>query len=324
MRRALLDRPLSGTILRQLAMADQLEARTSYAKRLLELSNRVSRRYLLTELLLSQHAALANKPAESLRHFDAALSTHSKASPLLFPPLANTLVDPVFRPYVAGYLTRQWAPAFLDHAVRTQNPTHVLSTVEKNSAVQREERFRRFRGDLVTRLVNEGHPKLAFAYAAKAPKAESAPIEVVGFTKASTDPSLGPLLWRLSNTNGIYSSLSGDAVLVDIDAASTGNAVERIFALGPGVYAVTATTKVIDRTDGLGGEWIAACLSSGEAKVIARASVRLAESDGVTRMPIRIDRSCEAALIALKLRNLDDQRDAEIEIGSFAIEKSEN
>ena len=322
LREALRDRPLSGSILRQLAVADEIEARTPRADRLLTLSNRISRRYLLTELLLSQNAARANRPAESLRHFDAALSTHSKASSLLFPPLAGTLVDPTFRPYVAGYFHRRWAPAFLDLAIRTGKPTDVLATVVLNPLVQREERFRRFRGDLVTRLVNEGHPKLAFDYAAKAPKAESAPIGVVGFTKATTDPTLGPLLWRLSNTNGIYASLSGSAVVVDVDPASTGTAVERIFALDPGRYTILASSKVEDASGGLNGEWTALCLAGGTGRVLARTKAGFAQDERDTRLPVSLGPDCEALYVGLKITNLDDQRDAEIEISRFTIEKS--
>lgn len=321
LREALLERPLSVSILRQLAMAEQIEARTPHAARLLDISNRISRRDLLTELLLSERAARANRPVESLRHFDAALSTNAEASSLMFGPLARTLEQPDFRPYVARHLDRPWGPAFLDAAVRTARSTDLLATVVQNPAVQQQERFRRFRGDLISRLVNEGYPALAFEYAAKGPEAEAAPIKVVGFTRATTDARLGPLLWRMANAGGVYSSLSGSTVVVDVDPASTGNAVERLFALPPGSYALAASTRVTDHSENLSADWQVACLARGKARLLARSAAPLGSREGAVRAPFRIDESCQAVRIALVVHNLDDQRDAEIEITHFAIEK---
>lgn len=322
LRAALLQRPLSESILRQLAMADRLDGRSQQAMRLLDVSNRVSRRDLLTELLLAEHAARANEPETALRHFDAAMSANSQASELMFGPLAKTLEEPDFQGYVARYLSRPWAPAFLDAAVRSSDPVDLLATVTKNDAVQREERFRRFRGDLVTRLVNEGYPAEAFAYAAKGPAEEAAPIAVVGFTRKTTDPGLGPLLWRLANTGGIFASLSDSTLVIDIDAASTGTAVQRIFALAPGAYALAANARATDLTEEMSGEWQVACLVRGAIRPLAQVRVAFPAEAQVTRLPFRIPQGCEAALVALTVHNLDDQRDAQIEITGFTLDKA--
>jgi hypothetical protein len=319
--KTLVARPLSASTLRQLAMADQLEGNSPKAARLLDLSDRVSRRELLTELLLSNSAAQHGQPEVAMRHFAAALSTQPEALSLLFPPLANTLRQARFQPVIARYLDREWAPAFLDYAVRHADPADLLAAVQANPAVQREDRFHRFRGDLIVNLVRAGHPALAFAYAAKVPAEDSAALKIVGFNRRTTEPGLGPLLWRLGNSGGVYASLAGPTVLVDIDPASTGLALERIFALAPGSYTIGATTKAVDLSEDLSAEWQAECLRGEEMTVLGRWKAQVASSAQRARLPIRVDSLCEGVRVTLTVHNLDDQQDAEVEVSDFELAK---
>jgi hypothetical protein len=318
LREALQERPLSASILRQLAVADEVEGRTPKAARLLDLAHRVSRRDLLTQLLLSNLAVRSGRPDAAMRHFAAVLSAKPAASSLLFPPLTETVREERFQPVIARYLDWEWGPAFLDYAVRHADPADLLATVLQNGQVQREDRFRRFRGDLIVSLVNAQRPGLAFDYAGKLAERESAPIKVAGFTAETIDPGLGPLLWRLSNTNGIYASLAGPAVVVDIEPASTGVAVERIFALREGTYVMSVTGKATDLIANLAGEWLVECADKGK-KVLGRLETGFASEAQRVRLPIRVDQTCEAIRVSLSLRNLDDQAAGEVELSNFEL-----
>jgi hypothetical protein len=321
LRDALHARPLSASILRQLAMAEDVEARTANGRRLLLLADRISRRDLLTEILLSNGFAREDRPAAALRKFDAALSANTRASTVLFPTLAATLAQPRFRPLAARYLDRRWGAAFLDFAVRSARPTDVLATVLHNPAVQRDDRFKRFRGDLITRLANEGHVRRAFAYARRAPADEAAPLRRVGFDRATTSSAYVPLTWRLANANGVFAAFTGETIAIDIDPASTGPALVRVFDLIPGRYRVAMDSLATDRSDNLAGKWEVRCLRGDEAPLLAAFPLSLTDAPRRIGTTFAVGRECGGVRLALTVHNLDDQQDAEIELARFGLER---
>jgi hypothetical protein len=128
----------------------------------------------------------------------------------------------------------------------------------------------------------------------------------------------------LGNSGGVYASLAAPAVVVDIDPASTGVALERIFALKPGSYTIAATTRATDLSEDLTADWQVECLRGKEKTVLGHAEAPLASSAQRDRLSLRVDDLCEAVRVALTVHNLDDQRDAEVEVSNFALVRGES
>lgn len=94
-RRALVLNPTSLPALRVIAVHSMVQGRTGETRRILDYSERLSRRDLFTQLSLIEQSVARNDVAGALVHYDRALRTSRKAAPALMPILIQAVADPV-------------------------------------------------------------------------------------------------------------------------------------------------------------------------------------------------------------------------------------
>ena len=118
-RAALADDPLNPRALRVLATLADSAGQAARAEALLGASERVTRRELLTQLILIEFAVQRGQIGRALAHYDRALSVHPESGALLYPVLGRAIADPAIRrgllPYVEA--DRPWIPGFLSQTI---------------------------------------------------------------------------------------------------------------------------------------------------------------------------------------------------------------
>lgn len=316
LRRTLARQPLVPRALRQLAAYERKQGHRASSRTLLELGGRVSRRDPLLDIILARNAALANQPAAIINHLDAALSTFRSADAQIFPLLMQPLASADFRHYMKAYMDRPWAEPFMFYAAQNAKPRDVLDLALSAPVVQKQPRFERFRTELVAHLVAGGASGQALDYVGRiAP--DRAALAAIGITPATVDPRFAPVTWRLTNANGIYLTPEAGGLIVAVDPAARGRALERVMSLGRGRYRLDATSDIAADQQFVNQSWSVACLRGADDQVIARhdGAVRSGRLD----LPFDIPAGCDAVRFALDIVSDSDQNAAEYRIGSIRL-----
>jgi len=323
LRRGLRDMPLSARILRLVAAADS-QSQPERAATMLAISGQVSRRDMLTEVLLADAYARTGDAAGSIRHLNTALSTSPGAGDLAFPFLVQLLAEPEFRPMIAQYVDQPWGDEFLYFAAQHGPAANALEVALRNPVAQSEGRFARFRAELLPHLVSQGDAGLAFDYVRRL-KGPSAPVLAdPGFAGASADPAFAPLSWALTNKDGVYADLIGQrGVLLSADPGVRGVAVERIFELAPGTWQFTVHRTLVERARQAQAGWQFSCASGTDSRSLALAEMPLSETEDTVRTRFNVPRECGAVRIALQVHNLDDQRVLELRLDELTLRRVE-
>ena len=313
--------PLSPRTLRLLATSEQAQANPEQAAKAMAIAGQMSRRDMLTEVVLADAAARAGDAPTAMRRINAALSTSRGAGELAFPFLVQMLADPTFRPIVTRYVDQPWGDEFLYYAAQHGRATDALAVALGNPAAQTQGRFARFRSELLAHLVSQGDARLAFDYVRRLKGPEAAILTEPGFSRSTTDAAFAPLSWALTNRDGIYADRVGDAALLTADPGARGVALERVLQLEPGTWQLVAKQAPVQAVADSRAEWTFACASGANAPSLGSAEMPLSKEPGSVHAQFNVPSACQAVRVSLELRNLDDQRALEIELDELALQR---
>lgn len=216
-----------------------------------ELSNRLSRRDLATQLwLIDYHVGREDAPS-ALAHYDAALRTSTVAPQLLFPVLAKASGDATLAPQIGDVLAKRppWADGFLTDLLFSSPSADTLLTifqhVKRNGGkVQPAQTdglmarmLRDYRFDLLrdAYFVAGGHDKLIGTH--------------VNNGDFSSEPSLLPFNWLLASDGAFYagrakndSNASDNRLAVQASEGNGGEAARQLLMLPAGRYSLASTS----------------------------------------------------------------------------------
>ena len=315
--------PLSTRILRHLAVWRDAPPEPTEAATMLAISGQLSRRDMMTQVMLADAAARNGDAPAALRHINAALSTSRGAADLAFPFLGQLLAEPAFRPMIAEYVDQPWGDEFLYFAAQNGAAADALDVALRKPVAQSEGRFARFRSELLAHLVRQGEAGLAFDYVRRLEGPRAAILADPGFTEATTDTRFAPLSWALTNRDGIYADVASDGVVVLADPGARGVALERVFELAAGRWQLTAERSLLQPFRDARADWQFTCASDVKSPSLGSAELALSEQAGPVRASLSVPRSCEAVRVSLLVHNLDDQRALEILLAELALRRIE-
>jgi hypothetical protein len=115
---SLRDEPLNPRAVRLLHSAQQLDKKKASANALLALADRITRRDVLTQILLIEANVEKDDIGATLKHYDTALTTSIEARDILFPILAEAMSDQSILTHLAKVFKneRPWRMGFLYYA----------------------------------------------------------------------------------------------------------------------------------------------------------------------------------------------------------------
>ncbi|GAD50848.1 hypothetical protein NT2_12_01080 [Caenibius tardaugens NBRC 16725] len=258
--------PFDVAALRLLGIAKEMEAE-GRGQSLLHLAERVSRRDLITQLALIEHAARAGDLAGTLRHYDRVLAVHPEVDEQLFPILAAALGEDAIRQRLVVYAKRDWFTRFAYKALSLgADPVAYSALLVGSSGGLDPELAGQMLSRVIGQLVAEGR----FADAKRVAQELSGPrggaMRDLGFTPATLDPRLDTLGWRLADNEIARAFLERDGRLsLRIASNRTGEMARRTTLLPEGAYRLAVTIGYQPDTPRARLTWDVRCRGAGGA-----------------------------------------------------------
>lgn len=320
-REQLASEPLSARALRQLGTVRALADDDADSERLHLLAERVSRRDLGTQLWLIERSAAAGDVAETLRHYDLALTTEPGSGALLYPVLASAISDSAISDALLPYVRadRPWVRAFLAAALGEAPPASLVPLV----AAATPETAKGIMGPLLSRMARDKDFVVArtLLMATAVGRAASGTTAV---SERTTAPQLGPFGWQLLRSDGVDASRDGEALVARVSSGASGVAARRTFILPPGRYRFGYALESRGVSGGASVGTEAQCL--GVAASNARPLPAALERAGDTRKPVAHDLSvptgCNALAIAFRVVGGDTQQDESLRIDGITLART--
>lgn len=262
LRNRLREEPLQPSVLRQLGTLGG-----GQGEDLLLLSERVSRRDPVTQILLLDRAAKAGDLGRTLAHYDVLLSTSPSAAPALSRQLSQALGNPEVAQRLQHYRDRTWFTNLLFAALsHAKDPRNVARLAESANTFSEPKTAELLTPRLLSALVKAGHVAEAFHYAGVA-ATEGMEWRHFGFSPASMSPRLAPLTWSLSSNPSARAEVApSGGVAITASPLASAQPLRRLTNLAPGSYELEQTR---DNGAGptLGLRWRVTCIDAGRSQL---------------------------------------------------------
>jgi len=319
---------VNSVALRVLAMRAEVLERHQQASAFLSLSERASRRDVLTQLMLIEQSVQADDIPGALSHYDKALRTNSQTYSLLFPVLGAAIERPAIRqasiPYVRNLAP--WMSDFIDATLSSgragaRNAAMLLISAHVGDVL-------RAKGPLlIEALIAGGEFAMAQQVFQAMPGANPQVLQAPGFRAATVDPAYGLISWTAINNGSSGAVFDGppgaDARTVRVYAGPGERTLvlRRLIALPPGQYAHMETRVAASGDASSKAIWEMKCQGSAGTESIWRdtadgISYRLENGPGP-----RIPSGCTHQILELTVDAGGSQEGLELVIQRFALNR---
>lgn len=313
----LMSEPLSARALRQLGAARALAGDDTASKRLHNLAERLSRRDLGTQLWMIERSAAAGDVAETLRHYDLALTTEPSSGDLLYPVLADAIADEAVREALTPYVRadRPWVHSFLATALDQASPAALAGLI----AIARPETVKTIMGRLLGRMARDADFATArtLLMATAVGRAASASMAV---SDRTTAPQLGPFGWELARSDGVDAMRDGEGFVVRISSGASGLAARRVLILRPGRYRFGYAVQSRGEAGGASLSTDAQCLSGPNSPPPLPTVVTNADEAGKqVEHALTVPAGCSAVAMVFRVIGSDAQQDETLRVDRIAL-----
>lgn len=319
-RKGLQVQPLNAALLRTLGLAAEAKGGAE-GKALIELSARVSRRDVLTQLWLIEDAVRRNDIAEALKHYDIALSTSAGSAPVLFPVLAEAISNPEILRQLIPYVRerRAWVKFFVDQAADSQAPEHVAALM-RGAGVAAAPEFVPTSRKLLTRFAESGAVSASLQYARDMSATPPADLGDIRFSAATTDSNFAPLTWQLSGGPDVEAELdSNKALQITVASGSSGVAVTRALLLAPGSYAFSQSIDNPPLENRAQATWQALCLGATSASPFWSQIVPERAGRARYQWTIAVPPGCSSVRLSLLVSGGESSRNATLSVSDLTL-----
>lgn len=283
---ALRVQPLTPSAFRMLALWEDAHQHGRAAAAMADLSQRLSRRDLLTQLLQIQYAVAQRDVKGALGHYDIALRTSPESQKILFPVLTAAIADPPVRDALTPYVRENapWIGGFLFNATDVQGGTISVAKLLLHAGPHNSNVLEQgLTSKLLTKLADLHELDLAESLFITLPGADRAMLSDTSFDARTTDPRFGVLGWFPVNGPSIssvfdWTNANGRQLHVVVEGAIGRQvALRRLFKFRPGRYRFHEW-RTTDETMG-SASWRISCLGSVDGSTVSSATEPRAAPD---------------------------------------------
>ncbi len=288
---ALRNAPLTPGAVRLLGMSAELRSNLVEAQRLYDLSARVTRRDLQTQLGLIELSVRNGNIAGALRHYDIALRTHASAGELLYPILADAIQDPQVRQpfYVIARQAPSWLGTFLASAIRTGGHSNaVAEVVAAVGGPARVDPGGRLNTVLLQGLAaDRDFPALRRFYA-RMPGADPRALTSIDFGANNIRPDHVPVSWQIVPSDSLQASFTVGAkgvsdLSLSLDPGQEVLVARKLMFLAGGRYRFAADVRRTTWIAESRVRWLAKCALDVREPILWQSE---AAAEGEDRMTI--------------------------------------
>mgnify|MGYP003392556845 CR=1 FL=1 len=243
-REALRLEPLNSIALRLLALDYERRDRIASTRKLIGLSEAVSRRDGATQLWLIMDSAKRRDVNAFVRHADILLRTQPEAGPTIAPILNQAMEDPAFRQAMLPYVRKKspWIPNYLNFAsTNARRPDAFSKLMRASGGVPDGPARQETETNLLRRLVDLGLPDEALSFFPLMKGSQARIVDTLIFSRASTDPKFAPIAWEALSPNATVATFDeerGNRFSLNVVASSgeRGIVARKMLSLKPGSY----------------------------------------------------------------------------------------
>lgn len=245
-----------------------------------QLSERVSRRDLGTQVYFILRAGEANDVPEALRRYDRALRTHYSARDTLFPGLLRGIGLAEGQDALAKFAQNDppWLPDFVSYAAdRGSNPRALASLAIALGGFPDTERMRIAEQATVEALDAKGEHDILPAFLNVVHGFPRGLADGAEITTASLEPKWQPFTWWMSAQPGVSASPDEDdkgnpRIRIEVEGGLGGAAARKLMLLKPGRYTLNAVQKPDATASTLQtmtrANWVLRCASKKDRRMI--------------------------------------------------------
>lgn len=314
--------PLNAPALRLLAMWEEGQNHPERANHFAYLSEKVTRRDLLTQLFLLERAVAKGNIPAVLTHYDKALRVSPDSKQLLFPVLMSAMDDPSIRDSLAVYAEdpAPWIGGFLFTTLDTKGGAVSTAKLLLNPRVRASNPLlTKLSDNLLTHLANQQAFALAEQIIKKRSKNHYQTMSDLSFSAETTSQTYGAFSWQVTDNTDADIAFQrktggGQNLYISIApyASPDRSLVERILHLTPGQY------RFVERqTAGASNSvpyWQIECATSpGQWTSLWRSSVEQSPA-------VRIPPTCAWQRISLRSPSVSPPDGVEMTIDSITLQ----
>ncbi|MFM9829185.1 MAG: hypothetical protein ACKVOB_10655 [Sphingomonas sp.] len=321
-RAAIANTPLNPSALGLLGAAEFVANHPEAGSRLLNLSQRLSRRDLRTQIVLIEQAVGRGDVNGALRHYDLALSTNNAAGDLLFPVLGRAIAAPQVRDSLATYVRRDpsWLRRFLVHYIASpENPVALSQLIRRAGGLPAHPDYRHYETQVLWALTQRGAFDEARALFLMLPGATPAMLRSVSISPDNAQFRFGPMAWLLIDRPEVGAALEApDRLSVRMGSGQGGLAAQKYLYLLPGDYRFSF--KAMFGEEGGRATIQLWCSSPGPAK-------RLFNRELLPHQPVAVSdtwsvpKGCTTQLLMITATGDDTQAESNLQLSNIAAEK---
>lgn len=273
--------PLNPAALRLLSLHADADNRRRASQIYAHAAERLSRRDLITQLILIEQAVRANDARRALHHYDTALRTSEAARTILFPVLGAAIREDNIRRELIPYVRAgaSWMPFFVQFAIRNDADSQreiARLLIAARAGTGRPELIADNSAVLIGTLVDQNQFALAEQVYLQIPGTSRAMLTDLTVNGPTTDPRFGPIGWSAIDNGSVGAVFETTRrsprrnIRVFAISGATGVVLQRVLHLTPGAYRLSEerVRTVGDATSR--AYWEMTCMRDGQRAVIWR------------------------------------------------------
>jgi hypothetical protein len=329
-KQSLRDEPINPRAVRLLHSAQLLSKKKASANALLALADRITRRDVLTQILLVEANVEKDDIGATLKHYDTALTTSIGARDILFPILAEAMSDQSILTQLATMFKneRPWRIGFLYHAgFKPERLDQTLWLLNRLGPLPKDATSRAFERQMLTQLTNLRRYPEARSFFKNMQDAPLGLLTTFSFENSVRHADLRPIAWDLNGSGNADVQLvtaGGDGehphMSAHVWSGPTSTLARKLAFLSPGRYTIQITTQVNGLAKGGLMEWTASCARREPSNLIGDVvSTDNREDWSKSVLQFSVTPDCQAVELALLVNAGDSQNGADILVRDFEV-----
>lgn len=326
-RAALRNMPLNSKAVRLLAISMGLQGKDPLADRLLDQAANLTRRDLLTQVLLIEAAIRRDDLHDALKHFDIALRSSANAPQILFPRLSNGIANPEGRAALKPYIRAKssWPLEFLYYAKDNRDDlAPLVDLVIETGGVADAVKQRAFDAALLEALFQKQNYADLKRLFGRIPGAKLELLTSAALNTADVSRRFGPAAWQPLDDAESGASPSGGkgapaALSIYANSGTTGPVAQKLLFLTPGRYRFAFRVASIDRGEGGSIGWQMHCLEPAASQPFWRMESLYRSTTSF----VDVDATCRVQRLQIWASGGSGQTGMEADISAVSLDRGD-
>jgi hypothetical protein len=328
-REALLDNPSNATALAALAMYHSLNE-DDRGETFAELSDGVTRRQRIAQIILGQAAARDADLEGAMEHLSTALQTTERGREDIFALLAKMANRPDFQRALRPFVTDDnvWISDFLSFALRVppSGPVNVAGIMLAADPARSSQLQEKVDGELFGFLVEQGRFDLLHRLYPLMLGNKVDISQTPSFTEQTIDPVFGWLSWFSASDASLGAEFSREedriVPVVYANEGDRGVALKRVMFLRPGRYVLDEQRTLLSGDERGAATWRISCPADKKLETIwTGPSDRLDYSTPRAGLEVTIPAGCTTQVFELTVRDERGSQGFELLIDQFDLRR---